>query len=90
MKLEKVEKSWATCYYFYCSGCKSTHMFECRNDGKHPSWSFNGNMESPTFTPSLCYPDRRCHLTVTDGKIKYHDDCTHSLVGQTINLPELE
>lgn len=28
-------------------------------------------------------PSRRCHFIVTDGEIKYCDDCTHSLRGQS-------
>jgi hypothetical protein len=29
-----------------------------------------------------------CHLFVTGGMIEYLPDCTHSLVGQTVELPE--
>lgn len=29
-----------------------------------------------------------CHTYVTDGKIRYLDDCTHELAGQTIDMPE--
>ena len=28
-----------------------------------------------------------CHSFVTDGRIQYLGDCTHSLAGQTIDLP---
>lgn len=31
----------------------------------------------------------RCHSFVTDGRINFLDDCTHSLAGQTVDLPEL-
>lgn len=31
-----------------------------------------------------------CHSFVTDGRIQYLNDCTHSLAGQTIDLPELD
>jgi hypothetical protein len=33
-------------YYFYCPGCKRGHGFDSR-------WSFNRNLERPTFQPSL-------------------------------------
>jgi hypothetical protein len=62
-------------------------------------WQFNGNMEKPSFTPSLLntgnyYNEKtgqndiecRCHLFVTDGKIQYCSDCTHELAGQTVEL----
>jgi hypothetical protein len=28
-----------------------------------------------------------CHSFVTDGRIQYLGDCTHALVGQTVDLP---
>lgn len=31
-----------------------------------------------------------CHSFVTDGKIQFLSDCTHALVGQTVDLPEYE
>lgn len=33
-------------------------------------------------------PHTRCHSFVTDGQIRFLDDCTHELKGQTIDLPE--
>jgi Family of unknown function (DUF6527) len=30
----------------------------------------------------------RCHSFVTDGRIKFLSDCTHFLVGQTVDLPQ--
>jgi hypothetical protein len=32
--------------------------------------------------------DRVCHSFITDGKIQYLGDCTHSLAGQTVDLPD--
>ena len=29
-----------------------------------------------------------CHSYVTDGRIKFLGDCTHTLVGQTVDLPD--
>jgi len=29
-----------------------------------------------------------CHSFVTDGKIQFLSDCTHTLAGQTVALPE--
>ena len=77
-------------YSFYCHGCKHEHSYSICPDG----WQFNGNMEVPTFTPSLLNRDididgntkSICHLFITDGKIIYLSDCTHELAGQTIDL----
>jgi len=32
---------------------------------------------------------RICHSFVTDGRIQFLGDCTHALVGQTVDLPTL-
>ncbi len=31
-----------------------------------------------------------CHSFVTDGRIQFLGDCTHSLAGQTVDLPDME
>ena len=33
---------------------------------------------------------RVCHSFVTDGQIRFLSDCTHELVDQTVDLPDLE
>lgn len=39
-------------YTWLCPGCKHTHAVSV--DAKQgPSWGFNGNVEQPTFTPSV-------------------------------------
>jgi hypothetical protein len=83
-------------------------MIRCRACRQHhipvPRWTFNGDMENPTFSPSVnetCNsPDHphyqaqaqtsRCHFTVTNGQITYHGDCTHPLAGQTFPLEHWE
>ena len=30
-----------------------------------------------------------CHSFVTDGRIRFLNDCTHDLAGQTVDLPDL-
>lgn len=61
--------------------------------GGGPGWSFNGDLDRPTFSPSiLVYPSHkqgRCHSFVRDGKIEFLGDCDHALKGQTVELPEL-
>ena len=95
-----------TRYLFWCPGCRSHHSFDVRTDGGRPSWQFNGDIEWPTFTPSLLYPfqwrhdpendrlvkDRSkvCHLFLTAGKIQYLGDCTHDHAGKTVDLPDLD
>lgn len=35
------------------------------------------------------WPCTRCHSFVRDGRIQFLSDCTHSLAGQTVDLPEI-
>ena len=37
--------------------------------------------------PFICV---RCHSFVTNGKIQFLGDCTHALVGQTVDLLDVE
>lgn len=78
-------------YYFHCPGCKCGHSFWTEKPNEAGArWSFNGDVEKPTFRASLLvtWPGgkRRCHLFVTDGKIQFLGDCTHELAGQTVEM----
>lgn len=65
-------------------------------------WGFNGDLEQPTFTPSVLgrweewqgdgVPKKQhvCHSFVRAGRIEFLPDCTHALAGQTVDLPEIE
>lgn len=77
--------SWA----FWCPGCEEAHQF------KTPPWTFNRSMTKPTVRASILVrggkgsvkgTNRRCHLYVTDGQIKFLTDCTHALKGQTVPM----
>lgn len=105
-KISKVEKgSWFE-YVFYCEGCGNSHGFrtaaweqptgltkELKELFQH-TWSFNGDFEKPTVTPSLhiWVEDKKgnristCHSFITNGKIQYLSDCRHKLAGQTVDL----
>jgi hypothetical protein len=65
-------------------------MFDVRTDGCRPAWTFDGNLDSPTFAPSLLYPDRVCHLFVRGGRVEFLNDCTHGLRGETVPMVDLE
>jgi hypothetical protein len=95
-------------YKFWCPSCDEMHRFRTkapnvlRSDNKPwPVWKFDGNMEFPTFTPSLrsfyTEPDSGamvtlCHLTLTAGKITYHGDQPKdrkglAWAGRVVDLP---
>ena len=88
----------------YCPACKCMHGFAYIDKQKNGAvWNFNGDMEQPTFTPSMHiktgpYPEEFgekafevdiCHYFLTDGIIIYLNDCTHSLAGKSIVLPDV-
>ena len=89
-------------YAVRCPACDAAglghaHVFAARTaDGR--GWSFNGDVERPTFSPSMLATctygeDGRktvCHSFVRDGRVEYLADCTHALAGQTIDLPAFE
>ena len=95
-KVEIYESNgWKQCW-FYCEGCKCTHAFTVGHPEieKSPLWTWNNNIEKPTFSPSLLvngsFPESRCHSFVNDGKIQYLGDCFHELKNKTIELTEIE
>lgn len=53
-------------------------------------WTWNGDTEKPTLNPSIlsqCPPICECcHTLVTDGKVRFLNDCSHELAGQTLDL----
>lgn len=91
-KAERVNKQDDSLYGYMvdCPACKHPHLFV---DGR---WTFNGDLEKPTFKPSmLSNKDHsnpkvpRCHSFVTDGKIQFLGDCTHDMAGKTVDLPDI-
>lgn len=76
-------------YIFWCPGCKFGHAIYT----EHPNsvaakWTFNSNMEKPTFSPSLLIKTGAhvCHSNVIDGQIMFHGDSTHHLSGETVPM----
>jgi len=86
-------------YVFECPGCGYNHSYGTKpytdtHGRQHPVWSFNGDVDQPTFNPSLLVnagmPEKRCHLFLKDGMIQFLSDCYHELAGQTVECPEWE
>jgi hypothetical protein len=77
---------------FKCPGCNGIHAVT------EEIWEFNGDLEKPTirpsilskFTPSAEGIERKiCHSFVTEGRIRFLNDCTHSLAGKTVSLVDV-
>jgi hypothetical protein len=57
-----------------------------------PSWDFDGNLEAPTLSPSILTRNGDggvCHSFIQQGQFQFLGDCTHSMAGQTVPMPEL-
>jgi hypothetical protein len=80
-KVVKLDNIWLV----KCPGCDRPHSIDER-------WSFNGDVNNPTFTPSLLVnqhrPEMRCHSFITNGEIQFLSDCYHSLAGETVGLEQ--
>lgn len=96
-KIEVEERGEPSSTYvrFTCPGCKNIHQLRVRGEPEvRPSWTWNGSTDRPTFQPSILatmgpFPDGHtaiCHSFVTDGRIQFLGDCTHSLANQTVDL----
>lgn len=91
----KVKATDDGAYLFECPGCECMHMVYV-DRANRPVWSFNGDKDAPTFSPSILvtssWMDKPtiCHSFVRDGKIEFLSDCTHKLKGQTVGIPDWE
>ncbi len=81
---------------FTCPACQYGHSFRIERGSLNadaPVWQWNGDLEKPTFTPSLMVnrgTERQCHLFVRDGLIEYLHDCVHPLSGCAVIMQEIE
>lgn len=72
-----------TGYVHWCPACQEAHVLPT-------TWSFNGDLERPTFDPSFRHSHLNdvCHYNLVDGVLIFHDDCTHAVRGR-VALPDL-
>jgi hypothetical protein len=60
------------------------------------NWTWNGDVEKPTLRPSVLNRFENYdgiigntfinHIWITDGKVIFLGDCSHELVGKTVDL----
>lgn len=84
---------------FVCPGCidiypgsTGLHMLAVNTTEKTPAWDFDGNANFPTLSPSIMTKHQNgsvCHSFLNQGIFEFLDDCTHSLAGQKIPIPDL-
>ena len=84
-------------FVWHCPGCESLHRVTV-DPTKRPCWNYDGNPDAPTFSPSVLtrwkehrdgdVVDMVCHCFVRNGNIEFLGDCTHTLAGKTVPLPD--
>lgn len=96
----------------WCPGCGQGHIFNVEkptrawpeyNIAGGVKWTFDGDMDEPTFSPSMKIQSggwkdpedgrqiplvTHCHYILTKGQIQFCADSTHKLSGKTVPLPE--
>jgi hypothetical protein len=86
-------------YTFFCPGCKGHHtIYTTQKNEVGAIWEFNGDLENPTFTPSIksSYVSEEgaepqiCHLVLTDGELHFCADSTHALAGCSQSLADVD
>jgi Family of unknown function (DUF6527) len=95
--MSKVRPMAAGGQVFSCPGFGRVHQLNTQP--AKAVWEFNGDLDRPTFRPSILVRFGRtagegqvvhgvCHSYVTEGRIQFLDDCTHTLAGATVEIPE--
>ena len=84
--LERVDEG----YMHYCDGCDSYHRINVDKPNAHTGaqWTFDGNVECPTFSPSINIVGQ-CHYFIQQGNSIYCTDSKHNLAGKTVPLPKI-
>jgi hypothetical protein len=68
------------------------HLLPVNTDQTSPAWTWDGDLENPTISPSILTgkdTPRICHSFLKAGIFEYLGDCTHSLAGTKVPLPDL-
>jgi hypothetical protein len=76
----------ATRWIVWCVACEEHHA---PIEGR---WTFNGDLEKPTFSPSLVVRGKNeiCHSFIRDGYWEYLSDCTHGMAGQKVEMVDVD
>ena len=93
MQVSKGLRKTGKGYLHWCDGCQCHHFIPTEFSNPEHNWVFNGNNELPSFTPSIRLTDGTdsycCHYVIKDGNVKFENDTSHALKGQTVPLPLL-
>lgn len=100
----KVLPAGKATWKFWCPGCDGAHVVNDSWTVNVEAATINPSIlvhphktliDSTLTGPALTAPENvtetpLCHSYVTDGRIRFLDDSTHALAGQTVDLPDWE
>lgn len=90
MKVADMNSDHGLVFAHYCPGCKAPHFFHLtKPNASGAKWHWNGDIEQPTFEPSMNINRGYCHYYIKWGKIEFLSDCHHELKGQHVVLPDI-
>lgn len=97
--------------WFHCPGCDCFHALNVTLSPEQqatkaaggkgpPCWSWDGNLETPTCSPSILssYEYEKedgtkirkvCHSFLKAGRMEFLGDCTHEHAGKTLPLDDV-
>ena len=99
----KIKTTNSSSLLFFCPGCKSVHavnhLWKYNGDADMPTFSpsilVRGTIPITDLEAEQILLGEKikpvpfvCHSFITDGKIQFLNDCTHELVGQTVEMVE--
>lgn len=98
-QVSRVLRRSTTGYLHWCPACEEMHQLP------DAGWTFDGNLERPTFRPSFKHESRDpklqgldspwkhsphvCHYNLVGGVLMFVGDCTHAYAGKSVPLPDL-
>lgn len=84
-------------YAALCPACKLEHFFAVTDYDGRDIGEFDGNLDCPTFSPSMLSNGGRmilnlprCHSFLVNGQWQFLNDSTHAMAGQTIPMIPIE
>jgi len=77
-------------YMIWCPGCRCSHLFNVDPSKGRPTWSFDGNLEAPTFSPSMLVTQPGWPKLGADEWVVYHIDGNRSLRIPKMTLGDCE
>lgn len=95
------ENGQIVAYLLDCPGCGMSHAPYARpheSPLSRASWDFNGDLEVPTFSPSILvkvespYTGKPliCHFFIQNGYLRFLGDCTHFLAGKSVEMRDVD